>query len=259
MATEFSSQLFLELARENALKYGQPLTVTAETVSTNDDALAALKSGSPEGAVFVAERQTGGRGRHGRQWQSVAGHSLTFSLILRPQLRGDRLSVITLLVGLAVKDALTEHGARDLALKWPNDVVHQRLKLVGILVEKPGTPDLHDTAVVVGIGINVGAPAIPPEFMHQATALAQLTSQACSREQLLATILEQLERRVTQLESVGFAALLPDIRACDALRGHVIEVDGRRGKACGIGDAGELLVEIADRVETVTAGTVLYA
>jgi BirA family biotin operon repressor/biotin-[acetyl-CoA-carboxylase] ligase len=259
MTDEFSGQLFLDLAREKGLKYGHPLRVSAETVSTNDDALTALKAGAQAGAVFVAECQSGGRGRHGRRWQSVPGQSLTFSLILRPQMRGDRLSVITLVVGLAVKDALADHGAMNLGLKWPNDVVHQRKKLVGILVEKPGTPDLHDSAVVVGVGMNVGVAAVPPELTQQATALDQLTSRVPSREQLLVTVLEQLERRVTQLESSGFGALLPDIRACDALRGHAIEVDGRKGNASGIGDAGELLIEIAGRIEAVSAGTVLYA
>jgi BirA family biotin operon repressor/biotin-[acetyl-CoA-carboxylase] ligase len=259
MTGEFSGALFLQLAQESGLKYGQPLRVTSETVSTNDDALLALKSGSQQGAVFVAERQSGGRGRHGRQWLSVPGHSLTFSLILRPQLPGDRLSVITLAVGLAVKDALTGQGAVDLGLKWPNDVVHQRQKLVGILVEKPGAADGHDTAVVVGVGINVGDAAIPSELANQATALSRLMTRIPSREQLLVTVLDQLERRVTQLESAGLAALLPDIRAGDALRGQTIEIEGRKGKACGIGDAGELLVEFSGRVEAITSGTVLYA
>jgi BirA family biotin operon repressor/biotin-[acetyl-CoA-carboxylase] ligase len=259
MSRHFSRDEFRKLADEQGLRYGQPLTVSDETVSTNDDALTALKAGAAAGAVFVAERQSGGRGRHGRQWHSVAGESLTFSLILRPKLHADRLSVITLVVGLAVRDALIEHGAAELGLKWPNDIVHQGKKLVGILVEKPGTIDKQDTSLVVGVGVNVGVGAIPPDLITQATAFGHLVSALPSRERLLVTLLRHLERRVTQLEHAGFAALLPDIRACDALLDRQVTIEGRQGKACGIGDGGELLVEKSGRVEAVTAGLVLYA
>jgi BirA family biotin operon repressor/biotin-[acetyl-CoA-carboxylase] ligase len=259
MSEHFSSDEFRKLALAQGLSYGQTLVVSDETVSTNDDALAALKAGAAVGAVFVAERQSGGRGRHGRQWYSVAGESLTFSLILRPNLQVDRLSVITLVVGLAVRDALIEEGAAELGLKWPNDIVHQGKKLVGILVEKPGTMDMQDTGLVVGVGVNVGASSIPPDLVTQATALVHLLSALPSRERLLVTLLRHVERRVTQLEHAGLAALLPDIRACDALLDRQIEIEGRRGKACGIGDGGELLVEISGRVEAVTAGLVVYA
>lgn len=258
MSEHFSSDEFRKLALSQGLRYGHTLVVSDQTVSTNDDALAALKAGAAVGMLFVAEHQSGGRGRHGRQWYSVPGESLTFSLILRPNVQLDRLSVITLVVGLAVRDALAEHGATELGLKWPNDVVHQDKKLVGILVEKPGTSDKQDTSLVVGVGVNVGAGAIPPDLVTQATALSHLVSNPLSRERLLVAVLRQLERRVAQLEQTGFNSLLPDIRACDALLNRHIEIEGRRGRACGIGDGGELLVERAGRVEAVTAGTVLY-
>src|SRR5690349_9448244 len=117
MASEFSRERFVDLAQARGLSYGRPLTLRAQTVSTNDDALNALKSGVTAGALFVAEEQTGGRGRHGRHWHSVPGQSLTFSLVLRPRVATAKLSALTLVVGLAVHEALTLHGATELQLK----------------------------------------------------------------------------------------------------------------------------------------------
>jgi BirA family biotin operon repressor/biotin-[acetyl-CoA-carboxylase] ligase len=235
------------------------LTVRAQTVSTNDDALFALKEGAPTGSLFVAEQQTAGRGRHGREWHSVTGESLTFSLVLRPRIALGKLSVVTLIVGLAVKDALQEHHVPGISIKWPNDVVHQDKKLVGILVEKPGILAKDDTGLVVGVGLNVGVAAIPAALAGQATALAELVANVPTREELLASILWQLQRRIGQLEAHGFSAILPDMRASDALLERAITVEGRRGRAKGIADGGELLVEFDGRIEVVSTGTVSYA
>jgi BirA family biotin operon repressor/biotin-[acetyl-CoA-carboxylase] ligase len=258
MASEFSSAAFLDLARANSLRFGQPLTVHAQTASTNDDALSALKTGAPVGALFVAETQTSGRGRQGRHWFSVPGESLTFSLILRPRVAPEQLSAVTLVVGLAAHDALSKVGAHDLKIKWPNDIVHGRKKLLGILVEKPSSTDKYDTALVVGVGVNVGSRAIPPELASQATALDQLLTALPSREHLLSALLQQIERRLGQFEQQSFAALLPEIRAHDALFGERVEIEARQGTARGIGDGGELLLDGGGKIARITAGTVSY-
>lgn len=254
-----SSDRILQIIRDRKLGYGQPLTLREQTVSTSDDALQALKAGAAAGALFVAEQQTGGRGRHGRQWHSVAGQSLTFSLVLRPCVALDKLSAVTLVVGLAVHDALTQHGATDLKLKWPNDLVHHRKKLVGILVEKPGSVSSRDTGLVVGIGMNVGKQSVPDDLTAQATSLEHLVTTVPARETLLVDVLQHIEHRITQFETQGFSTLLGAIRNCDALIDERIKVEHRVGIARGIGNEGELLLDVGGQLTAITSGTVLYA
>jgi BirA family biotin operon repressor/biotin-[acetyl-CoA-carboxylase] ligase len=135
--------------------------VVAETGSTNEDLLAAARSGAAEGAVLAAEEQTRGRGRQGRTWLTVPGRALLFSVLLRPA--GVPAAVrgwLPLLTGVAVARAVTAATGVTASLKWPNDVLAGGAKLAGILAEQAGP------AIVIGIGINVGArrddlPAVP--------------------------------------------------------------------------------------------------
>ena len=128
------------------------LDVLAQTGSTNDDLLAAARAGAAEGAVLVAEHQTRGRGRQGRQWVSRTGSALIFSVLLRPAAvpPADR-GWLPLLTGVAVARALRQVAGVDAALKWPNDVLADGAKLAGILAEQAGE------AIVIGVGLNVAA------------------------------------------------------------------------------------------------------
>ena len=128
------------------------LDVLAQTGSTNDDLLASARAGAAEGAVLVAEHQTRGRGRQGRQWVSRTGSALIFSVLLRPAAvpPADR-GWLPLLTGVAVARALRQVAGVDAALKWPNDVLADGAKLAGILAEQAGE------AIVIGVGLNVAA------------------------------------------------------------------------------------------------------
>lgn len=176
--------------------------VVASTGSTNADLLAraAADASAAEGQVLVAEEQTAGRGRLGRSWVSAPDASLTFSVLLRPAtIPAARRGWLTLLAGVAVAsavravtgDAVTDKPV-EAVLKWPNDVLVGEHKLAGILAEQ--SPD--GTAVVVGIGINVAAPAadlpVSPAGLP-ATSLA-VEGATVSREALLAEVLRQFER-----------------------------------------------------------------
>jgi biotin-(acetyl-CoA carboxylase) ligase len=130
---------------------------------------------------------------------------------------------------------------------------------VGILVEKPQAPTAGDTALVVGIGVNVGLGAIPPELADQATALAALGGALPRRALLLADIVQHIEGRIALLESNGFASLLPELRAHDALLGQTVRVDQQLGIARGIHDSGALLLEWENRLLQLNAGTVTFA
>jgi BirA family biotin operon repressor/biotin-[acetyl-CoA-carboxylase] ligase len=141
----------------------------ASVSSTNEFLKDTARGGAPEGAVAIAERQTAGRGRHGRTWESPAGN-LCLSFLLRPA-PDPALSLVPLAAGLAVAEALETAGAAC-RLKWPNDVLARDKKLAGILVEASAAASGID-AVVVGIGVNVSLDpsTLPDDVRGTATSL----------------------------------------------------------------------------------------
>lgn len=178
------------------------LDAVESTGSTNADLLAraAADPESGEGQVLVAEEQTAGRGRLGRTWTSVPGAALTFSVLLRPvTVPAAGRGWLALLAGVAVASAVrsvtgngVDNGGVGAVLKWPNDVLVGDRKLAGILAEQ--SPDA--SAVVIGMGLNVGT---PPEALPVSPAGLPATSllvegASVSREALLIAILRQLER-----------------------------------------------------------------
>ncbi|HEX4474972.1 MAG TPA: biotin--[acetyl-CoA-carboxylase] ligase [Polyangiaceae bacterium] len=252
----FDSPRFDRLRRDRGVRFGQPLTVLPTTGSTNDDAFEAAKNGAAEGALFVAEEQTAGRGRRGRSWTSPAGENLTFSLLLRPELPADRVSAVSLLVGLAVRAAAARRVPESVGLKWPNDVVVGPRKLAGILVESRVTGARVD-AVVVGVGLNVHFRELPDELRGIATSLAALGDPLPDREAALADVLAELEPRLSVFIDRGLAGLLPELRAHDALAGVPIGVSGIRGEGAGIDGDGSLLIKDGHgEIQRVSSGTV---
>jgi BirA family biotin operon repressor/biotin-[acetyl-CoA-carboxylase] ligase len=127
--------------------------IIGECTSTNDVAQAWARQGAPHGSIVIAERQTRGRGRLGRTWQSSGG-SLYFSAILRPALPLQKLPPLTLAAGIALAEAVASFGY-DCKLKWPNDLLLDQKKLGGILTES-ATQGGRLEHVIVGIGVNLG-------------------------------------------------------------------------------------------------------
>ncbi len=231
--------------------------------STNDEAIEAARRGAEHGTLFIADNQTAGRGRRGRSWASAPGENLLFSLLLRPNLDVRTASRLTLAVGLAVRDAAQAYSRDAARIKWPNDVWVGRKKLAGILVESQLSGNRLDS-VVIGVGVNVLSRDLPSELADLATSLALCEAPdgapELSREGVLARLLIQLERRISEFEQLGLAAMLDELRVHDALLGARVKVDDRHGVARGIDQNGALVLEEAGgnlfRVET---GTVEFA
>lgn len=174
--------------------------------STNDEALAWAAQGAPDLALVAADAQTHGRGRGGRTWLTPPGSALAFSLVLRPL--GAELSAVSLLAGLgalALCDALAAHGL-EAHIKWPNDVLINRRKLAGILVETVWTGDAMDSAVL-GMGVNVLPDSAPPDdrVLFPATSVAGAGA-TLARWPLLRDILAALVARRAELGQPGFIA-----------------------------------------------------
>jgi BirA family transcriptional regulator, biotin operon repressor / biotin---[acetyl-CoA-carboxylase] ligase len=157
--------------------------------STNDEALRQARAGAAEGLCIVADRQTAGRGRHGRAWVSAKGSGLYFSAVLRPRLDARLVPLITLMTGVAVHDTLQAFGLKP-DIKWVNDVLIGDKKISGILAEAVETPS--GLAVVVGIGINVTSADFPEDIAESATSIKAETRQTIAMSELEAALVRSL-------------------------------------------------------------------
>ena len=166
----------------------QPVSYFATIDSTMLEAARLAEAGCAHGTVVVADEQTAGQGRHGRHWYSEPGAGLYASIVLRPGLRPDSLPVLTLALGLAAADAIADTSGLKCDLRWPNDVMLEGRKVAGILVQ------LLDSVAIAGIGINVNHVTFPKEIAAEATSLRIVSNRLYSREQLLVTLLEAVER-----------------------------------------------------------------
>jgi BirA family biotin operon repressor/biotin-[acetyl-CoA-carboxylase] ligase len=146
---------------------------------------------APEGALVTAGEQTAGRGRLGRRWLAPAGTSLLCSLQLRPDVPGERLPELTGVAAHAVGEAVAALTGLETELKFPNDVLVDGRKLAGVLAEA------REGRVVLGIGINVNVAdeELPLEVDRPATSLLAETGRELDRAELLAEVLDRLERR----------------------------------------------------------------
>jgi BirA family biotin operon repressor/biotin-[acetyl-CoA-carboxylase] ligase len=160
--------------------------------STNAIAFELGQAGEPHGALVVAEEQTAGRGRAGRSWHSEKTSGVYMSLLLRPALSPMHAPLLTLLTGLALRDAVLEETGLAPDLRWPNDLLLGGKKCGGILTEMHAEPDrVH--FVVVGVGVNVNHSSLPPELAGIATSMRMVTGKAHSRLQVLVRLLRKLE------------------------------------------------------------------
>ena len=137
--------------------------------STNLEALRRASDGAPEGLVVVAEEQTAGRGRAGRKWISEKTFGLYLSIVLRPKIETQYLSLVTLMSAVAASDVLREEFGLHPDIKWPNDILVNEKKICGILAETAETT--KGLAVVVGIGINIRSPGLSRELTDSATSI----------------------------------------------------------------------------------------
>jgi len=218
--------------------------------STNRIAREMGDLGKPHGFSVVAESQTAGRGRLGKEWLSLAGMGLCCTVLVRPKLDIEDYPKITLTAGLAVGLALEEICHLEVQLKWPNDIYVGGRKCGGILVE---TSSLHKGTshcfALVGIGVNVNTDCaiFPIELQKIATSLFLETSKKHDVLTIFTRIRSQLLELLTQLETVGFASILDQWRKRDILdgqwtswvtpAGHVVY-----GESLGVDDTGILAI-----------------
>ena len=223
------------------------LEVLDSAESTNTLLMQRAATGTAGGSVIAAEWQTHGRGRRGRAWHSTPGAALTFSLLWRFQQGAGFLAGLSLAVGVAVARALAALGAGAAGLKWPNDVLWRGRKLAGILIEMQGDM-LGPSAAVIGIGLNCRLPDALRERIDQPVVdLAAVSGEVPDRNRVLARLLIELERVLSEFARSGFAPLRDEWQRRHVHQGKAVQLalpDGGviRGTAEGVADDGALLL-----------------
>ena len=244
----------------------ESLDVLVVTTSTNECLTA--RPAPPPGRMWAvaAEYQTGGRGRRGRRWLSPPGHGVCLSISWCFEIVPGDLPALSLVVGVAVANALEELGLGGVQLKWPNDVMAGGGKLGGILVEVSGEP-AGPLRVVIGIGLNIRPiPGLAAALRQEggdvaAVALDELfPGIRLERNALVVALLNALHPGLRQFADAGCRDFLAAWRRRDYLAGRAVVVtrggETVQGFARGIADDGALLVEAAGRILPVLAGDV---
>ena len=239
---------------------GKNLIVLDSVNSTNDYLKKLGNEGCENGTVVAAREQTRGKGRLGRTWQSKKDDGIAFSVLLRPNVAPSEVSAITPLAGLAVCKAIREYTKLDCVIKWPNDIIIGRKKLVGILTEMSAEFDAVEY-VITGIGINVDHTSFPEEIAFKATSLLLETGRHIDKNEFLACVLEHLENEFVKnnLELTP-TALSEYTDLCATVGRSVTFQRGTRrisGMAVGVSEHGELKVMMSDgTISLVNSGEV---
>ena len=226
---------------------GRKLVFRKETTSTNVDAKELAEYGEDAGALVVADMQTAGRGRRGNSWSAPEGKNIYMTLMLRPKCRPKKAFALTLVMALAVLEAIKEMMQVDCGIKWPNDIVINNKKVCGILTEMSAELDgIH--YVVIGTGINVNQTVFAEEIRDKATSLYVEGSKKLNRSVLVACVMHHFEKDYELFEKDwSLAGLMDQYNRFLINRDKEVRVLDPKGEfdgiARGINEKGELIVE----------------
>jgi BirA family biotin operon repressor/biotin-[acetyl-CoA-carboxylase] ligase len=226
---------------------GRDIQVFEQTTSTNDVMEKLARDGVKEGVAVFAESQTKGRGRLGRKWISPAHKGLWFSILLRPDLRPQETTQLTVASAIALRRAVKSVTGLSPEIKWPNDLLIGGKKVAGILTELSAEVD-HVRHIILGIGVDVNQDAaeFPVELRKTATSLRIEAGEEICRAELAVEILRELDFDYARIGSGKFSAVADEWEAACATIGRNVSVQTGvqkiRGRAEALDDDGALLV-----------------
>lgn len=254
-------QAVLDVNRLRGLLAGLALAKSViyrpQTESTNDDALAAAREGSPEGVLFITDYQSAGRGTRGKKWQAPPNSALLLTVLLRPPSETKPFA-LTQAAALALCEGLRSATGLAVGIKWPNDALVRDRKIGGILVETIGAGASWASVAGFGANLNFAAGAIENPDVPATTVLNE-AGRPCDREAVIAAVVRAFDRRYRQLQ-LG-ESLATDWDALSVVKGREVAVittrGDFRGKVAGFGPEGELiLMEAGGRERRFRAGSV---
>lgn len=228
---------------------GSNLIVLDSTDSTNNHLKTLARNGAENGTVVVAREQTQGKGRLGRVWSSEKDKNLTFSILLRPDIKPDEVQAITPVAGLALCKAVREFFNIDCKIKWPNDVIMGNKKLSGILTEMSANTSGVDF-IVIGIGINLDQEYFDDEIKHKATSIYLETNKKADKNAFLASILKHIEDEFENCIYRFTAENIAQYKSLCTTVGREVSFYNNNaivtGTAVDINPKGELVVKLSD-------------
>lgn len=241
---------------------GRDIRVFAQTTSTNDVVEKLARDGAKEGVVVFAESQTKGRGRLGRVWNSPAGKGLWCSILLRPNLRPQETTQLTVAAAAATWRAINRVTGLRPEIKWPNDILIRGKKLVGILTELSAEVDrVKHITLGIGVDVNLTTAEFPVELRKIATSLRVELGKPIERAELATAILQELDRDYARVIGGNFPQLADEWEEhCSTIGKQVIVGIGNRqlrGRAESLDDDGALLLRTEHgRLERIIGGDV---
>lgn len=241
---------------------GRDIRVFEQTTSTNDVIEKLARDGVKEGVVVFAESQTRGRGRLGRKWLSPAYKGLWFSILLRPDLRPQETTQLTVASATALCRAIASETGLNPEIKWPNDILVGGKKVAGVLTELSAELDRVKHVILgIGVDVNQGAAEFPAELRKQATSLRIEAGRTFSRADLATAILRELDNDYERICAGQFAEVADEWEArCQTIgRDVTIQIGNRRvqGRAESLGESGELLLRTEHgHLERISGGDV---
>ncbi len=247
----------LDIARLRAARPGNQFHYFSSIGSTMTEAARLVSENAGHGAVVIADQQTAGMGRLGRKWTSPSGLGIYCSILLKLPLPPAQLPVASLLLGLAVAEAIQTSTNLICDLRWPNDVLINDKKVCGILTQ------IIDSYIVAGIGINVNQSGFEEGLRTPATSLLLEIGREQRREDILVAVLQSLDSFSYLLQTQGAPAI---IRAFSAISSYVngrrvtVEEGGAQGVTAGLDESGFLLLRDSHgRLQRLSAGGVRAA
>ena len=226
-----------------------------ELDSTNIRINELANDGAEHGTVIVADRQTAGKGRRGRTWESPSGTNLYFSILLRPEIATEKAAMLTLIMAYSTAKLLRENWNLQAEIKWPNDLVISGKKICGILTEM-SLEGYEIGHVVVGTGINVNVTDFPEDLKDKATSLYLESNLIFDRKKLLNEVLKEFWKQYNKFLEVQDLSFMKDSyneMLVNRNREVLVLEPGNEYQAIarGIDDTGELLVEKKDGSQSI--------
>jgi len=228
--------------------------------STNNSAKKMAEEGAEHGTLLVADEQTSGRGRRGHAWASPKGSSIYMSLILKPEIEPNNASMLTLVMALAVVKGIKDSTGLETQIKWPNDIVIDGKKVCGILTEMSTQIECINY-IVIGAGINVQNETFPKEVEDIASSLYLKSGKKQNRASLIESIWEAFEIYYeAYLKTQDMHELVNEYNRNLANMHKQVKVldpiDTYEGKAMGITEKGELIIDTWESRKLVSSGEV---
>lgn len=247
-------------------RFGQESLFFEEIDSTNRWLLANEELFRLSGATVVADHQTAGRGRYGRQWHDTQGKSLLFSVLLRPESKASPLGLLSLMAGAAVAHAIgriDSHFSEKLRLKWPNDVLIDGRKVAGILVESISAGTRSCAVIGVGVNLRQSEDELPKATRWPASSLQMLSANPVSREDLAAEILNDLEAAYDLFQEGRTVELIDPWASLSLPLGTELAAESGgsviKGIYAGVGTEGQLLLKGTDgTLHGIHSGEILW-